>query len=71
MSKKKKKKEKKNNQFGNGDDNEEMREAQMKGVKKDGRAKKRKRDKIKRPSAWAGYVRGKACGRVCVGAKGD
>lgn len=46
-----------------------MREAQMKGVKKDGRVKKR--DKIKRPSAWAGYVRGKACGRVCVGAKGD
>lgn len=46
-----------------------MREAQMKGVKKDGRVKKR--DKIKRTSAWAGYVRGKACGRVCVGAKGD
>lgn len=66
---KKKKKEKKNNQFGNEDDNEEMREAQMKGVKKDGRVKKR--DKIKRTSAWAGYVRGKACGRVCVGAKGD
>lgn len=66
---KKKEKGKKNNQFGNGDDNEEMREAQMKGVKKDGRVKKR--DKIKRPSAWAGYVRGKACGRVCVGAKGD
>lgn len=65
----KKKKEKKNNQFGNGDDNEEMRGAQMKGVKKDRRAKKR--DKIKGPSAWAGYVRGKACGRVCVGAKGD